>query len=57
LEREVLTDVEEYHNDDSNEVDLLGFTDDDIEFQVHDIEEMVCNVERHRDDDQCSNTT
>jgi hypothetical protein len=38
-----------------NEVDILGFTDDDIEFQVHNIEEMVCNVERHDGDDQYSN--
>jgi hypothetical protein len=34
-----------------NEADILGFTDDDIEFQVHDIDEMVCNVEGHGDDD------
>jgi hypothetical protein len=40
LEREVPTDVEEDH-DDVNEVDILKFTDDDIEFQVHNIEEMV----------------
>jgi hypothetical protein len=38
-----------------NEVDILGFTDDDIEFQVHNIDEMVCNVERHDDDYQYSN--
>jgi hypothetical protein len=38
-----------------NEADILGFTDDDIEFQVHNIEEMVRNVERHDDDDQYSN--
>jgi hypothetical protein len=38
-----------------NEADILGFTDDDIEFQVHNIEEMVCNVERHDNDDQYSN--
>jgi hypothetical protein len=50
LEREVLTGVEEEH-DDVNEVDILGFTDGDIEFQVHNIEEMVDNVERHVDDD------
>jgi hypothetical protein len=37
LEREVPTGVEEDH-DDMNEVDILGFTDDDIEFQVHNIE-------------------
>jgi hypothetical protein len=38
-----------------NEVDILWFTDDDLEFQVHNIEEMVCNIERHDDDDQYSN--
>jgi hypothetical protein len=37
-----------------NEADIVGFTDDDIEFQVHNIEEMVRNVERHRHDDQYS---
>jgi hypothetical protein len=46
--------VKEDH-DDVNEVDILGFTDDDIEFQVHNIEEMVRNVERHDDDDQYIN--
>jgi hypothetical protein len=50
LEREVLTGVEEEH-DDVNEVDILGFIDGNIEFQVHNIEEMVDNVERHVDDD------
>jgi hypothetical protein len=45
LEREVRTRVEEDHNDDVNEVDILGFTDDDIKFQVHNIEETVCNGE------------
>jgi hypothetical protein len=54
LEREVPTGVEEDHND-VNKADILGFTDDDIEFQVHNIEEMVRNVERHGDDDQYSN--
>jgi hypothetical protein len=38
-----------------NEADILGFTDDDIEFEMHDIEEMVCNVERHDNDNQYSN--
>jgi hypothetical protein len=56
LEREVPTGVEEDHNNDVNEPDILGFTDDDIEFHVHDIEEMVHNVERHGDDDQYSNS-
>jgi hypothetical protein len=50
LEREVPTGVEEDH-DDVNEADILGFIDDNIEFQVHNIEEMVRNVERHGDDD------
>jgi hypothetical protein len=54
VEREVSTSVKEDH-DDMNEADILGFTDDDIEFQVHNIEEMVCNVERHGDD-QYSNS-
>jgi hypothetical protein len=34
-----------------NVVDILGLIDDDFEFQVHNIEEMVHNVERHGDDD------
>jgi hypothetical protein len=54
LEREVPTGVEEDH-DDVNESDILGLTNDDINFQVHGIEEMVRNVERHGDDDQYSN--
>jgi hypothetical protein len=36
LEREVPTDVEEGH-DDVNEADILGLTDDNIKFQVHNI--------------------
>jgi hypothetical protein len=32
LEREVPTGVEGDHDDDVNEPDILGFTDDDIEF-------------------------
>jgi hypothetical protein len=55
LEREVPTGVKEEHDDDVNEPDILGFIDDDIEFQVHNIEEMVRNVERHDDYDQYSN--
>jgi hypothetical protein len=55
LEREVPTGVKEDHDDDVNEPDILGFTNDDIKFQVHNIEEMVCNVERHGNDDQYSN--
>jgi hypothetical protein len=50
LEREVPIGVEEHH-DDVNEADILGFTDDDIEFYVHNIKEMVRNVDRHSDDD------
>jgi hypothetical protein len=38
-----------------NEADILGFTDDDIEFQVHNIEEMVRNIKRHGNNDQYSN--
>jgi hypothetical protein len=55
LEREIPTGVEEDHDDDVNEPDILGFTNDDIEFQVYNIEEMVRNVKRHGDDDQYSN--
>jgi hypothetical protein len=55
LEREVPTGVEEDHDNDVNELVILRFTDDDIKFQVHHIEEMVRNVERHGDDDQYSN--
>jgi hypothetical protein len=54
MEREVHTGVEEDH-DDVNEADILGFIDDDIEFQVHKIEEMVHNVERQGNGDQYSN--
>jgi hypothetical protein len=54
VKRRVPTGVEEDHND-VNKIDILGFTDDDIEFQVHNIEDMVRNVERHDDDDQYSN--
>jgi hypothetical protein len=54
LEREIPTGVEEDH-DDVNEANILGFTDNDIEFQVSNIEEMALNIERHDDDDQYSN--
>jgi hypothetical protein len=47
LEREVPTGVKE-DNEDVKETYILGFTDDDIEFQVR-------NVEKHDDDDQYSN--
>jgi hypothetical protein len=55
LERERPTGVEEDHDNDVNKTDILGFTDDDIEFQVHNLEEMVRNVERHGNDNQYSN--
>jgi hypothetical protein len=54
LKREVHTGVKEYH-DNVNETDILGLIDDDIEFQVSNIDEMVRNVKRHIDDDQYSN--
>jgi hypothetical protein len=54
LESEVPTGVEEEY-DDVNEADILGLTDDDIVFQVHNIKEMVRNVERYNNDDQYSN--
>jgi hypothetical protein len=53
-EREVPIGVQEEH-DDVNKIDILGLTDDGIEFQLHNIEEMVHNVERHGDVDQYSN--
>jgi hypothetical protein len=54
LKREVPIGIEEDH-DDVNEADILGFTDDDNKFQVHNIEETICNVEKHGNDDQYSN--
>jgi hypothetical protein len=54
LEREVPIGVKEDH-DDVNEADILGFTDDDIKFQVHNIEEMTRNIMRHDNDDQYNN--
>jgi hypothetical protein len=54
LARVVPTSVEDDH-DDVNKADILGFTDDDIKFQVHNIEEMVRNVERNDNNDQYSN--
>jgi hypothetical protein len=39
-----------------SKANILGFTDDDIEFQVHNIEEMVRNFKRHGDYDQYSNS-
>jgi hypothetical protein len=55
LEREVPISVEKDHDDDVNKPDILGLTNDDIKFQVHNIEEMVHNIERHDHDDQYSN--
>jgi hypothetical protein len=54
MENEVPTRVEE-EQDDVNEVNILGLTTDDIEFQVYNIEDMVRNVEKHGDDDKYSN--
>jgi hypothetical protein len=54
MEREVPTSVEKDH-DDVNKVDILRFTNDDIEFHVYHMEEMVRNVERHGNNDQYSN--
>jgi hypothetical protein len=53
LEREVSIGVEEEH-DVVNEANILGLTDDDIMFQVHNIKEMVHNIKRHINDDQYS---
>jgi hypothetical protein len=50
VEREVSTGVEEDHTN-VNEIDALEFTNDDIEFQVYNIEEMERNIERHGNDD------
>jgi hypothetical protein len=51
MERKVPIGVKEDH-DYVNEVDILVFTNDDIEFQVYNIEEMVRNIKRHGNDDQ-----
>jgi hypothetical protein len=53
LEREVSIGVEEEH-DVVNEANILGLTNDDIMFQVHNIKEMVHNIKRHINDDQYS---
>jgi hypothetical protein len=53
LERDVSIGVEEEH-DVVNEANILGLTDDDIMFQVHNIKEMVHNIKRHINDDQYS---
>jgi hypothetical protein len=54
LEREVPIGVEEEH-DDINKADILGLIDDDIVFQVHNIDGKVRNVKRYNDDDQYNN--
>jgi hypothetical protein len=54
VERDVPTGVKEDYNN-VNDTYILGFTDDDIEFQVHNMEDMVRNAERHDDDDHYSN--
>jgi hypothetical protein len=55
MREEVPTDGVEEEDDDVNETDILRPSDDDIMSRVDNIEEMVCNVERHADDDQYSN--
>jgi hypothetical protein len=49
LERKVFTSVEEEYGD-VNEIDILWLIDEDIVFQIHNIEEMIHNVERHPTD-------
>jgi hypothetical protein len=49
LERKVFTSVEEEYGD-VNEIDILWLIDEDIVFQIHTIEEMIHNVERHPTD-------
>jgi hypothetical protein len=51
----VPTDGVEEEDDDVNEEDILRLSDDNIMSRVDNIQEMVCNVERHADDDQYSN--
>jgi hypothetical protein len=55
MRKEVPTDGVEEDDDDVNEVDILRLSDVDIVSRVDNIEELVCNVERHADDDQYSN--
>jgi hypothetical protein len=49
LERKVFTRVEEEYGD-VNEIDILWLIDEDIVFQIHNIEEMIHNVERYPTD-------
>jgi hypothetical protein len=44
-----------YPTHDVSDTDILRLSDDDIMSRVDNIEEMVCNVERHADNDQYSN--
>jgi hypothetical protein len=55
MREEVPTDGVEEEGNDVNETDILRLSDVDIVSRVNNIEEMVCNVERHADDDQYSN--
>jgi hypothetical protein len=55
MREEVPTDGVEEEDDDVNEADILRLSDADIVSRMDNIEEMVCNVERHTDDDQYSN--
>jgi hypothetical protein len=55
MREEVPTDGVEEEDDDVNDADILRLNDDDIVSRVDNIKEMVCNVERHTDDDQYSN--
>jgi hypothetical protein len=53
--REVPTDGVKEEDDDVNKAYILRLSDDVIVSRVDNIEEMVCNVERHAEDDQYSN--
>jgi hypothetical protein len=46
LEWEVPVGVEEQHDDDVNEVDILELINNDIEFYVHNIDGMQCGETR-----------
>jgi hypothetical protein len=56
MREEVPTDSVKEEDDGVNEADILRLSDDDIVSRVNNIEEMICNVERHTDDDQYSNS-
>jgi hypothetical protein len=55
MREEVPTSGVEEEDDDVNNADILRLSDVDIVSQVDNIDEMVCNVERHAYDDQYSN--